>query len=73
MYALDAPWRVNVSTIEITPTEQYIGGIYIKPRPAVASGELAYNTHKCLFVTPNACTGCAALDTHTQLVRFFYG
>ena len=31
MYALDAPWRVNVSTIEITPTEQYIGGIYIEP------------------------------------------
>ena len=31
LYALDAPWRVNVSTIEITPTEQYIGGIYIEP------------------------------------------
>ena len=31
LYALDAPWRVNVSTIEITPTEQYIGGVYIEP------------------------------------------
>jgi len=30
-YALDAPWRVNVSTIEITPTEQYIGGAHIEP------------------------------------------
>ncbi|MFQ5954504.1 MAG: SDR family oxidoreductase [Kiloniellales bacterium] len=26
LYALDAPWRVNVSTIEITPTEQILGG-----------------------------------------------
>lgn len=30
-YALDAPWRVNVSTIELTPTEQYIGGISVEP------------------------------------------
>ncbi len=31
VYALDAPWRVNVSTIEITPTEQCIGGTTIVP------------------------------------------
>ena len=30
-FALNAPWRMNVSTIEITPTEQYIGGIYVEP------------------------------------------
>ncbi len=30
LYALDAPWRVNVSTIEITPTEQAPGGIIIE-------------------------------------------
>ncbi|MDP6954239.1 MAG: SDR family NAD(P)-dependent oxidoreductase, partial [Alphaproteobacteria bacterium] len=28
VYAVDAPWRVNVSTIEIVPTEQIIGGIH---------------------------------------------
>ena len=28
VFALNAPWRVNISTIEMTPTEQYIGGIY---------------------------------------------
>lgn len=31
LYALEAPWRVNVSTIEITPTEQYVGGVFIEP------------------------------------------
>lgn len=31
MYALDTPWRANVSTIEITPTEQHIGGAEIAP------------------------------------------
>ena len=31
VFALNAPWRVNISTIEMTPTEQYIGGIYAEP------------------------------------------
>ncbi len=31
VYALDAPWRVNVSTIEVAPTEQCIGGTRIVP------------------------------------------
>ena len=31
MYALEAPWRVNVSTIEISPTEQYVGGVFVAP------------------------------------------
>ena len=31
LYALDAPWRVNVSTIELTPTEQAPGGLIIEP------------------------------------------
>jgi NADP-dependent 3-hydroxy acid dehydrogenase YdfG len=31
VFALNAPWRVNISTIEMTPTEQYIGGIYVEP------------------------------------------
>ncbi len=31
LYAVDAPWRVNVSTIEIVPTEQAFGGISITP------------------------------------------
>jgi NADP-dependent 3-hydroxy acid dehydrogenase YdfG len=31
LYALDVPWRVNVSTIEMTPTEQYPGGVTIAP------------------------------------------
>ena len=30
MFALDAPWHVNVSTIELTPTEQVPGGAIIK-------------------------------------------
>ena len=31
VYAVGAPWRVNVSTIEIVPTEQAFGGIRIAP------------------------------------------
>ncbi len=31
LYALDAPWRVNIGTIELTPTEQYVGGVTIAP------------------------------------------
>ena len=31
IYALDTPWRVNISTIEMTPTEQAPGGIVIEP------------------------------------------
>ena len=31
LYALDTPWRVNISTIEMTPTEQAPGGIVIEP------------------------------------------
>jgi NADP-dependent 3-hydroxy acid dehydrogenase YdfG len=31
VYALDVPWRVNVGTIELTPTEQYAGGVTIAP------------------------------------------
>ena len=31
LYALDAPWRVNVGCIELTPTEQHVGGVYIAP------------------------------------------
>ncbi len=31
VYALDAPWRVNVGTIELTPTEQHVGGVTITP------------------------------------------
>ena len=30
LFALDAPWHVNVSTIELTPTEQVPGGAIIK-------------------------------------------
>jgi 3-hydroxy acid dehydrogenase / malonic semialdehyde reductase len=33
MYAVDAPWRVNVGLIEMTPTEQYLGGGTITPAP----------------------------------------
>ncbi|MBT3702356.1 MAG: SDR family oxidoreductase [Alphaproteobacteria bacterium] len=33
MYAADAPWRVNVGLIEMTPTEQYLGGGNITPVP----------------------------------------
>ena len=31
VYALDAPWRVTVSTIEIVPNEQAVGGSTITP------------------------------------------
>ncbi len=31
VFALDTPWRVNISTIELTPTEQAPGGIAIEP------------------------------------------
>ena len=31
VYAVGAPWRVNVSTVEIVPTEQAFGGIRIDP------------------------------------------
>ena len=31
LYALDAPWRVNVGCIELTPTEQHVGGVHIAP------------------------------------------
>ncbi len=31
VYALDTPWRVNISMLEITPTEQAPGGIVIEP------------------------------------------
>ena len=31
IYALDTPWRVNVSTIELIPTEQVLGGQAIVP------------------------------------------
>ena len=31
LYALDTPWRVNVSTIEMMPTEQHAGGVTIVP------------------------------------------
>jgi NADP-dependent 3-hydroxy acid dehydrogenase YdfG len=31
IFALDAPWRMNVSTIEIQPTEQTFGGLSFDP------------------------------------------
>ena len=31
VYAVGAPWRVNVSTIEIVPTEQAFGGVRNTP------------------------------------------
>lgn len=31
LYALDAPWRVNISMIEIAPTEQTFGGAQLIP------------------------------------------
>lgn len=31
VYALDAPWRVNVSLIELQPTEQIFGGMSLHP------------------------------------------
>ena len=32
IYALDAPWRVNVNRIELQPTEQIYGGLQFMPR-----------------------------------------
>ncbi len=34
IYALDAPWRVNVNRIELQPTEQTYGGTQFVPRRA---------------------------------------
>lgn len=31
MFALDAPWHVNISTIELTATEQAPGGLQVEP------------------------------------------
>ncbi len=31
LFALDAPWRVNVSLIELQPTEQVYGGMSLRP------------------------------------------
>lgn len=31
VFALDAPWHVNLSTIEIVPTEQAFGGVHNQP------------------------------------------
>ena len=31
LYAVDAPWRVNVSLIELQPTEQVFGGMTLAP------------------------------------------
>ena len=31
LYALDVPWRVNIGRIELTPTEQHVGGVTIAP------------------------------------------
>lgn len=31
VYALDAPWRVNVSLVELQPTEQVFGGMSLRP------------------------------------------
>ena len=33
LFALDAPWRMNVTTIELTPTEQVQGGSVVAPVP----------------------------------------
>jgi len=33
VYALDTPWRVNIGTIELSPTEQTFGGMKITPAP----------------------------------------
>ena len=33
IFALDAPWRMNVNLIEIQPTEQIFGGITMAPGP----------------------------------------
>jgi len=31
LYAVDAPWRVNISMIEIAPIEQTYGGVHVTP------------------------------------------
>ena len=31
LYALDTPWRVNISTLEIVPVEQSYGGLHMAP------------------------------------------
>jgi len=31
LYAVDAPWRVNISMLEIVPTEQTYGGVQVTP------------------------------------------
>lgn len=33
IYAVDTPWRVNIGTIELSPTEQIFGGMEIIPAP----------------------------------------
>jgi 3-hydroxy acid dehydrogenase/malonic semialdehyde reductase len=33
IYAIDTPWRVNIGTIELSPTEQTFGGMEIIPAP----------------------------------------
>ena len=33
IYAVDTPWRVNIGTIELSPTEQTFGGMEIIPAP----------------------------------------
>ena len=30
-YALDTPWHMNISTMEIAPTDQYYGGVHMSP------------------------------------------
>lgn len=37
LFALDAPWRVNVSMIELQPTEQTFGGVVFAPTAAAAA------------------------------------
>ncbi len=33
VFALDAPWRVNVNLIELQPTQQIFGGMRLDPKP----------------------------------------
>lgn len=33
LYAVQAPWRCNITTIELMPTEQSVGGAHIDPVP----------------------------------------
>ena len=39
MYAADAPWRVNIGLIEMTPTEQHMGGGSITPATGRQGGQ----------------------------------